>query len=286
MSVVNEYLLKICAIGSGNVGKTSLIRKFAENKFDTNYLPTLGVDITTKRIVVNNNPIKLILVDTAGQEFFGKLRPSYYRGASACSIFYNRSDRRSFEEVPKWLSEFHNYVTSKVPLALIGITSHSEVVSSEEGLQLAKELNGSYFECLTSNGPQIERIFEFLAKKAIDKPKKPGIDDSRSFRFKQYEQDLQIVKTLLQAEYYCTGSFIFTRDEVLDLWVQYERHQGNQTPYLHLRNRLLRSRLSSIFEMLQQVSDSHLSVILRRSRRGRSKALLVLNKIASFSLKN
>ena len=96
----NEYLLKICAIGSGSVGKTSLIRRFAEGKFTTNYLPTLGVDITTKKIEVDNNNVKLILVDTAGQEFFGKLRPSYYRGASACAIFFSLNDRNMFDTIP------------------------------------------------------------------------------------------------------------------------------------------------------------------------------------------
>jgi GTPase SAR1 family protein len=50
----DEWVLKICSTGSYLVGKTSLIRRYAENKFDTNYIPTLGVDITTKRIVVDN----------------------------------------------------------------------------------------------------------------------------------------------------------------------------------------------------------------------------------------
>ena len=53
--VTNEYLLKICAIGSGAVGKTSLIRRFAEGKFTRNYLPTLGVDITTKKIQIDKS---------------------------------------------------------------------------------------------------------------------------------------------------------------------------------------------------------------------------------------
>ncbi|MHA2075853.1 MAG: Rab family GTPase, partial [Candidatus Hodarchaeales archaeon] len=83
----------ICAIGSSDLEKTTLIRRFAEGKFTTNYLPTLGVDITTKKIQVDDNNIKLILVDTAGQEFFGKLRPSYYRGASACTIFFSLHKR-------------------------------------------------------------------------------------------------------------------------------------------------------------------------------------------------
>ncbi len=108
----SEYLLKICAIGSGDVQKTEIIRKFAAGKFDGNYLPTLGVDITTKKIMINKTQTKLIIVDTAGQEFFGKLRPNYYRGASGALIFCNIYNRKSIESIPSWLEEFKKHIPS------------------------------------------------------------------------------------------------------------------------------------------------------------------------------
>ncbi len=170
----NEYLLKICAIGSGNVGKTSLIRRFAENKFDTNYLPTLGVDITTKRIMVDDNPIKLILVDTAGQEFFGKLRPSYYRGASACLIMFALNDNKSFSEIPNWLTEFSKYTANPVPIALAGNKKDlvdQRIVSEEEARKTAMDLNLiQYYETSAlKGGSEIDEIFKSLARKAINK---------------------------------------------------------------------------------------------------------------------
>ncbi len=163
----NEYLLKICAIGSGSVEKTPLIRRFAENKFDTNYLPTLGVDITTKKITLNGIGVKLIIVDTAGQEFFGKLRPSYYRGASACIIFFDRNNRKSFLEIPNHIIEFQKYILPEVPLALVGITSSSPVVSHEEALMVAKSFNGKYFECRSKSCPEIAHVFSSLARNVI-----------------------------------------------------------------------------------------------------------------------
>ena len=174
MTEANEYLLKICAIGSGNVGKTSLIRRFAENKFDTNYLPTLGVDITTKRIMVDNNPIKLILVDTAGQEFFGKLRPSYYRGASACLIMFALNDSKSFTEIPNWLTEFRKYIASPVPIALAGNKKDlvdQRIISEEDARKTADEHNFiQYYETSAlEGGSEIDEIFTSLARKAIAK---------------------------------------------------------------------------------------------------------------------
>jgi Ras-related protein Rab-1A len=165
------YLLKICAIGSGNVGKTSLIRRFAEEKFDTNYLPTLGVDITTKKIKIDNKPVKLILVDTAGQEFFGKLRPSYYRGASACLIMFAINDKKSFEAIPSWLNEFTKYIQPPVPIALAGNKKDlvdDRVVSEKEARKVADELNMTYTETSAKEGgSEIIEIFTSLAKQVI-----------------------------------------------------------------------------------------------------------------------
>lgn len=172
MNQKSEYLLKICAIGSGNVGKTSLIRRYAEDKFDGNYLPTLGVDITTKKIVVKDTPTKLILVDTAGQEFFGKLRPNYYRGASACLILFALNDRATFSSVPTWLEEFRKHIPSPdIPIALAGNKKDLEkerVVTEIEAHKLAESLDMKYYETSAlAGGSVIVEIFQDLAKQVI-----------------------------------------------------------------------------------------------------------------------
>ncbi len=172
MTTKNEYLLKICAIGSGSVGKTSLIRRYAEGKFETNYLPTLGVDITTKKIQVDNNKVKLILVDTAGQEFFGKLRPSYYRGASACLIMFALNEKKTFNAVPDWLAEFRRHIPdSTIPIALAGNKKDLEderEVSADEGKSMAESHDMIYYETSAKvGGAEIEDIFLGLTKQAL-----------------------------------------------------------------------------------------------------------------------
>ena len=169
---MSYYLFKLVSIGNPAVGKTSLIRRFAKGKFQTKYLPTLGVDITTKRMEVNDKPVKLILVDTAGQEFFGKLRPSYYRGASACLILFALNDNNSFTAIPNWLEEFRKYIPTEVPIALAGNKKDLEkerIITEDEARKLAKELNLTYYETSAKEGgSEIDSIFQSLAKQAIN----------------------------------------------------------------------------------------------------------------------
>ncbi len=169
----NEYLQKICVIGSPDSLKTQFIRSFAENKFDTNYLPTLAVDITTKKITFDDIQVKLILVNRTGQEFFGKLRPSYYRGASGAIILFDKCDRQSFADIPNWLVEFQKYIRSEVPVALVGLISPCDSVNSldeisfEEGQTLATQLDLVYFESKPTDGHKTSEIFTYLARQVI-----------------------------------------------------------------------------------------------------------------------
>ncbi len=179
----NEYLLKICVVGLSQDHRKFFVRSFAETMFDDQYLPTLGVDITTKKIPLDNYQVKLILVDAAGYEFFGKLRPSYYRGASAFLIAFDKTDRKSLDVVPEWEAEFKKYVQPDVLIALVGIIAkqymHREpevVISTEEGQALADKLGFTYFECdFTTTIPSVDEPFIYLARKAIEiSPEKKG----------------------------------------------------------------------------------------------------------------
>ena len=187
-----EELIKICLIGSIPVKlKTEFIRSYAEDKFDGNYLPTLGVDITTKKITFKDHPLKLILVDTAGQKFFKKLRPNYYRGASGVIILFDKGDYKSFTDVPNWLKEFRDnlypnieqwnkYHTNwdriktpfpspdLIPVFLIGLITKPEEVSMEEAKALANQMEATYFECLPTEGKKILKVFDHLIMKSTD----------------------------------------------------------------------------------------------------------------------
>ncbi|UCG00911.1 MAG: GTP-binding protein [Candidatus Heimdallarchaeota archaeon] len=170
--MVDKYLFKFCAIGSGNVGKTSLIRRFATGKFTEGiYHPTLGVDITTsKHLSVDNKLVDLLLVDTAGQEYFSKLRPEYYRGASACLIVFALNERPSFEAIPDWLAEFRKYIPqSSVPIALVGNKKDLDdqrQVSTEEAYSWAEAKDMTYHETSAKlGGLDIKEIFTGLIRR-------------------------------------------------------------------------------------------------------------------------
>jgi len=73
---------KICMLGAFAVGKTSLVERFVKSLFNERYQTSLGVKIDKKSLVLDDQPLELILWDLAGEDEFVSLRLPYLRGAS------------------------------------------------------------------------------------------------------------------------------------------------------------------------------------------------------------
>ena len=87
---------KIVFVGDVAVGKTSIMNRFIEGKFSETYDPSIGVDFHAKTIFFKEEQIKLQFWDSAGQEKYKSLIPSYVRGASIIFIIYDKSSKESF----------------------------------------------------------------------------------------------------------------------------------------------------------------------------------------------
>jgi len=59
MNTEYDYLFKVLLIGNSGVGKSSLLLRFADDVFNDNFMPTIGVDFKIRTIDVDGKTIKL-----------------------------------------------------------------------------------------------------------------------------------------------------------------------------------------------------------------------------------
>ena len=112
---------KIVFIGNPTAGKTSLLNRICNDKFQSDYDSTIGVDFFTKTVFYNETIFKLQLWDSAGQEKYRALIPSYIRGASLIFLIYDLNHRESFEAINNWLGFVNQYTNKEqVKLILVG----------------------------------------------------------------------------------------------------------------------------------------------------------------------
>ena len=168
----SEMIFKIILVGDIGVGKTNILSKYISNKFETDSKSTIGVELSTKTFNINNNKINAQIWDTAGQEKYKSLTKAYYKGALGALVIYDITQKITFENIDKWISDLKISADEKVSIILIGNKSDLEEkreVSKEDGENKAK-LNGiSFLETSALNGNNIEIAFKTLVKNVYNK---------------------------------------------------------------------------------------------------------------------
>ena len=159
---------KIITIGDSDVGKTSIIRRYLYNMFDSDNMATIGVNFSYKVITLKNKVnVKIKLIDTAGQEKFKSLAKSYYKNADAALFVFALNDLDSFNHINDWVKSFKENNGASIPIYLIGnkFDIENKTVEQTQIDEFLKEYNTfKYYPASAASGHNIEKVFSDLAE--------------------------------------------------------------------------------------------------------------------------
>ena len=168
-----EYAYKLILGGDGAVGKTSMVHRFVEDSFQTDYKSTIGTSIMKKECEFEGlkSKVRFVIWDLAGQAQFKRVRQSYLAKAEAGVLVYDVTRKETYENINNWYEEIKK-VTPTISLILVGNKIDLEdqrQVSKEQGEALAEKLEVSYIETSAKTGENIEDAFKMLALQMIKK---------------------------------------------------------------------------------------------------------------------
>ena len=166
-----EILIKLLIIGESSVGKSCLLLRFAEDKFNENFLTTIGIDFKVRKEKIDDTMVKLQIWDTAGQEKFRTITKAYYRGANGILLVFDVTNRDSFNKTKAWMASIKESISDPVDIILVGNkadtpddpTSGNRVVTKEEGEEMAREFGVPYMETSAKTGYNVEETFMQIA---------------------------------------------------------------------------------------------------------------------------
>ncbi len=129
---------KICLLGDYSVGKTSLIRRYVETRFDESYLSTIGVHMSRKRIERPTHYLDFFIWDLVGGEDLQKIGRNYLLGSAGALIV---CDLTRPDTLPKlaYYAEQVRSISETAALVFIGnkVDLVDERLVSDEALQAA-----------------------------------------------------------------------------------------------------------------------------------------------------
>ena len=170
-----NYHYKHIIIGDSLSGKSSYMNKLLYDTFSNDKTTTIGVDFGVLYVSINNKTLKNHIWDTAGQETFKSIIRSYYRNSDGCILTFDVTNRKSFENINKWIDELQLYSNyEKLSVIIIGNKidlENQRAVSMEEAEELSLKYDIPYIEVSVKNDINIKRAFYKLIN-LISKKKK------------------------------------------------------------------------------------------------------------------
>jgi len=173
-----KFRFKICFLGDEGVGKTSLINRFIEKKFEIDYRPTIGANLLKKDVEFAYKDKKftcnLILWDIAGQDRYELIRSLYLKGCVGAFLVYDCTRSKTFENITNaWLKDLLINAEKNVSFILIGNKvdlEHAKLVSNEQGKELAEKIDAAEFlETSAKTGENVEDAFKTLVLQILKK---------------------------------------------------------------------------------------------------------------------
>ncbi|XP_035649836.1 ras-related protein Rab-23 isoform X1 [Oncorhynchus keta] len=174
-----EVAIKVVVVGNGAVGKSSMIQRYCKGIFTKDYKKTIGVDFLERQILVNDEDVRLMLWDTAGQEEFDAITKAYYRGAQACVLVFSTTDRESFEAVGSWWEKVELEV-GDIPTVLVQNKIDlldDTMIKNEEAEGLAKKLKLRFYRTSVKEDLNVNEVFKYLADKYLQRLKRQTAEE-------------------------------------------------------------------------------------------------------------
>ena len=111
--------IKVVLLGNASVGKTSIILRFTEDKFEPYEIPTLAVSNCKKDYEINKKVISYEIWDTAGQERYRGLVKNFYRNSDVGILVYDITRAETFNDLKNyWYKELIDNSSGDISILL------------------------------------------------------------------------------------------------------------------------------------------------------------------------
>jgi len=162
-----EIPLKLILFGDSGTGKSSVFLQYITGKFEEDLQPSIGSCPLNKHIAIGDVRLNLTIYDNSGQERFIALQPLLiYRGSHIAFVFFDVTQRKTFESFSKWF-ELVQSVDNSGNILFVAVGTKTDLadkrgVSTEEARDYFTKMNPRvlYFEVCAKTGEGINDLFE------------------------------------------------------------------------------------------------------------------------------
>jgi small GTP-binding protein len=156
---VIDFSIKLLVLGDLSVGKSSFIYRFIEDKFNSDQIPSTGLDLKTADIILENKKIRVQIWDTAGQEKYNSITKNLLLRVQGIIILFDLTKLETFNNLGHWTGIIKENCGNNIPILFVGNKS-----DLEENHKIKKEDIIKYI----NKKKNVSRIFRCINNKIIN----------------------------------------------------------------------------------------------------------------------
>ncbi|CAK9808408.1 Ras-related protein Rab-24 [Anthophora quadrimaculata] len=174
---MNRVDLKVVLLGHASVGKTSLVERFVNERFNESLSSqnTIGAAFAAKQIEIDGKKLIMGIWDTAGSEKYDAMTRIYYRGAKAAVVCYDITKANTFQRAKFWIRELRSIEEGcKVYICATkkDILEHGAVPSLDINIvqTYATGIQSKLFITSSKTGENVAELFNEIAQDFMSSP--------------------------------------------------------------------------------------------------------------------
>ncbi|MDH7508087.1 MAG: Rab family GTPase [Methanomassiliicoccales archaeon] len=163
-----KFIRKICLLGDGGVGKTSLVRRFVYDFFSDEYITSFGTKVTKKVLDLGEVELTLMIWDILGQKTHRTLHHAYYKGANGALLVCDLTREETIRNLVEWRDDFFRVVGSVPVLAIANKNDLENQVSDVTLAEIANVLGQGFVKTSAKTGEGVQEAFIRLGKALME----------------------------------------------------------------------------------------------------------------------
>ena len=164
---------KVVMVGESGVGKTCIISRYIEDKFDPHCVTSLSTQFFRKIVTFSDGrKVTLDLYDTAGQEKYRSIARLYYKNARVVIMVYDITSQKSFDQLKGyWYEQVKDIDVKDLILAVVANKNdlyEEREVEDEVGEEFANQIGAIFGSTSAKEDSGVTALFDNIGRKILD----------------------------------------------------------------------------------------------------------------------